>query len=292
MKICVDAGHTKGVNTSPVLPEYHEGTQMFYLSQYLKAELEKRGFEVILTRKKITDDPPIAERGRIAGKNNCDLMISLHSNSPAKSPDGTYDPSKKGVVPIYSLALTDMKARAWNKDFAYKLGVKIGEVMGNGVFENRAVYRLYPNTTLEQGIDYYGVLRNSVKYGCKHAVIMEHGFHTNPDDARWLMSDDNLKALAKVEAKFIYEYLTGRDETFITMEFKQLRKGDICADVKLVQTVLNERGYFDANKKRLDVDGDFGEKTDYAVRAFQKDKGLAVDGIVGKNTYNKLLKFE
>ena len=38
------------------------------------------------------------------------------------------------------------------------------------------------------------------------------------------------------------------------------------------------------------VDWDFGSKTDAAVRAYQKKKGLTVDGVVGQNTWNKLLK--
>ena len=37
------------------------------------------------------------------------------------------------------------------------------------------------------------------------------------------------------------------------------------------------------------VDGDFGVKTKAAVMAFQKAKGLVVDGIVGTKTWSKLL---
>ncbi len=38
------------------------------------------------------------------------------------------------------------------------------------------------------------------------------------------------------------------------------------------------------------ADGDFGSATDKAVRRFQSAKGIGVDGIVGSNTWSKLLK--
>jgi peptidoglycan hydrolase-like protein with peptidoglycan-binding domain len=40
----------------------------------------------------------------------------------------------------------------------------------------------------------------------------------------------------------------------------------------------------------LDADGDFGNYTDSAVRAFQKGKGLTIDGICGPKTWAELIK--
>jgi len=60
-------------------------------------------------------------------------------------------------------------------------------------------------------------------------------------------------------------------------------KGDTVANVKKVQTRLKELGYY-----KLGVDGIFGSGTRTAVRKFQKDYGLTVDGIVGANTERAL----
>ncbi|NCN83394.1 MAG: DUF3380 domain-containing protein [Sphingomonadales bacterium] len=60
-----------------------------------------------------------------------------------------------------------------------------------------------------------------------------------------------------------------------------LRQGDRGDDVRMLQELLD-----------LEADGIFGSGTDRKVRAFQKDKGLKDDGIVGRNTWTALLAEE
>lgn len=55
-------------------------------------------------------------------------------------------------------------------------------------------------------------------------------------------------------------------------------------EVRWIQYQLNSKGY------NLAVDGIWGNRTEEAVRAFQADHGLAVDGIVGKLTIAELSK--
>lgn len=52
---------------------------------------------------------------------------------------------------------------------------------------------------------------------------------------------------------------------------------------KQVQQKLKELGYYNGA-----IDGIFGSKTIQAVKNFQRDYGLTVDGVVGKNTLAKL----
>lgn len=65
--------------------------------------------------------------------------------------------------------------------------------------------------------------------------------------------------------------------------YQTLRKGSTGEYVEQLQEKMNERGY------SLSCDGIFGTKTLEAVKAFQKNNGLDVDGIVGKKTWDKLL---
>ena len=39
---------------------------------------------------------------------------------------------------------------------------------------------------------------------------------------------------------------------------------------------------------KIKVDGDFGPKTEEAVKKFQRENGLTPDGVVGSKTWNKM----
>lgn len=64
-----------------------------------------------------------------------------------------------------------------------------------------------------------------------------------------------------------------------------LRYGNKGKYVTELQTLLNTLGY-----KNVKVDGIFGRETEKAVREFQKENGLTVDGIVGSKTKAALIK--
>jgi peptidoglycan hydrolase-like protein with peptidoglycan-binding domain len=68
-----------------------------------------------------------------------------------------------------------------------------------------------------------------------------------------------------------------------TALFVSVKQGDQGDAVSAAQTLLAAQG------QDIAVDGDFGDQTDGAVRAFQKAKGLTVDGIVGSQTWTALL---
>lgn len=63
-----------------------------------------------------------------------------------------------------------------------------------------------------------------------------------------------------------------------------VKKGAEGELTRLIQKCLNNKGYDCGN-----VDGIFGIKTETGVMKFQKENGLVIDGIVGKNTWKLLL---
>lgn len=65
-----------------------------------------------------------------------------------------------------------------------------------------------------------------------------------------------------------------------------LGKGDKGNTVKALQRMLIYEGY---NCGGYGADGDFGNGTEKSVKAYQKDKKLTADGIVGQKTWSKLL---
>ena len=69
-----------------------------------------------------------------------------------------------------------------------------------------------------------------------------------------------------------------------------LRRGDSGEYVTLLQTKLYQLGY-DIGKN-TGIDGKFGAKTEEAVKEFQRDHGLPVDGICGGQTWEALEKTE
>ena len=114
--------------------------------------------------------------------------------------------------------------------------------------------------------------------------LIEAGFMTNLREAR-LMINPLFQIEVGEEAcqgvcDFVgVEYLPRNNLS----NYPLLRRGADNNFVFLLQFILNSYG---AN---LAVDGIFGAGTERAVRTFQQNNGLAVDGIVGNNTWKTLL---
>ena len=70
------------------------------------------------------------------------------------------------------------------------------------------------------------------------------------------------------------------------ISFPTIRKGDTGTAVKVLQLALVAYEY---NIGKYGADGEFGLDTENAVKRFQKNSGIEVDGIVGRDTWSKLM---
>lgn len=191
MKICLDAGHYGKYNPSPCNKSYYESDMTWKLHLLLKAELEGKGFEVITTRTNQATDLGLEARGKKS--KGCALFLSLHSNAGASSAD-------------YSMACCLIDDKSTNiddisVDLGKKLADKVSELMGST--HSGTVYRRKGN----YNSDYYGVLRGAKSVGTP-AILLEHGFHTNPANTAFLLIDSNLKKIAVAEADIIADYFS------------------------------------------------------------------------------------
>jgi hypothetical protein len=243
----------------------------------LKEELEKHDFKVGRTRNDKNKDLGLVARGQKA--KGCDLFMSLHSDAI----DGK---ENEGLNHISVFAPFDKSNNSF--ELAHKLASAISECMGVPAYAKT-------QESTNGGDEYYSVLYGARSVGCPLYYIIEHSFHTNKRSAEWLLDEDNLRKLAKVEAEVIKEWVDEAEQeekpqekpsSNITVILPMLSKGSKGQQAKNLQILLKGKGY---DIGVYGADGDFGDKTKEAVMKFQKDNGLADDGVVGQDTWNALL---
>lgn len=86
----------------------------------------------------------------------------------------------------------------------------------------------------------------------------------------------------KAEKQLYFSETTSNVNPYKQPKSGVLKKGSKGVSVKWLQWELNRRG------AKLDVDGFFGDKTDAALRSFQKAAKITVDGKCGVQTREKL----
>lgn len=100
-----------------------------------------------------------------------------------------------------------------------------------------------------------------------------------------------LSATAPIEAATPTAWLC-RSRPAIVLQWPRLpsrdkdkdRKSFFIARIKALQYLLRRQGFY---KSKLD--GQFGPQTTCAVKAFQRSRGLIVDGVVGPQTWQRLV---
>lgn len=236
MKICLTAGHEGYYNCNKnVSPTYWESVMAWDLHLLLKAELEKYGVTVILTRKTRDEQLGIVARGQMA--KGCDLYLSLHSNACATE-------SVDRACCIYPIS-------GKCKSLAEKLSACVGATM-----QTNDASRVYSRVNSAGNADYYGEIRGAVSVGVP-GLILEHSFHSNNRAAKWLLDKNNLKKLAVAEAAVIAEYYGLKVAEAPTANEPPVLSEEFIRQMKLYEKTLedNDAGTWseDARKWAVDV---------------------------------------
>ena len=187
--VIIDPAHDGRCFLSPVIPEYVEGVRMWLLGEKICKNLISYDVKGILTRADVDCSPNSIERCMSAVKNNADLIVSLHSS-------GSKIETMKGTKCYYPISCPQMVS------FADEIGNAVAKMMDHPF--RGSFTRTQPDNCSK---DYYDIMRNAKVAGCCKVLIIKHGFHTNLADALWLMDNDNLDELAKVQAKEIALYV-------------------------------------------------------------------------------------
>lgn len=189
MKIIIDPGHggTDRANRG-ASGNYIEADGNLKFSIYLN-ECLKDYMNVILTRDKDMT-LSLTERGKIA--KGADMFISIHSDA--------YSSTSSGVTIFDSV---DLK----NEKIGTAIGKACADAMGipfRGHKEKES--EKYP------GEDYYTVIDVAQDIGCPCVLLLERGFHTNPNEERLLLDDNVVKNSAKAVAEEIKKYFGVKNE--------------------------------------------------------------------------------
>ena len=73
-----------------------------------------------------------------------------------------------------------------------------------------------------------------------------------------------------------------------TAAMPEIQTGSYGAAVSVLQGLLDMMGYIGSNGNPLDIDGEFGTNTAFALASYQKAASISTDGICGAKTWAKL----
>ena len=276
--VVIDPGHTDNTYNAGAVKGYYESKAVYDLSLYEKAALEKRGIDVILTRDR-NQNPGLYERGQMAvkkGRGYANVVFeSNHSNA--------FNGKAYGVTIIRSAHLPS------SEKLADRMIDAIVKVMkpSTGITYNRGV----TTKTQSNGADWYGVIRGAVSGATtqgkaqngpvRYDYIVEHGFHDNQKECRFLSKRENLKVIAEAKATVIADYFDISDKGQSGSQGGQSDKN-------------NQNGQNSQNKQSTDTDSSTqNKKKSYLVRVSIDDLNIrqsptihsAAVGFTGKGTF-------
>ena len=177
-----DTSGTTGVATG--LREYELTLQV---SNKLKEELEKRGYNVILTRTKNEGEISCIERAEIANNANADVFIRIHAN-------GDEDSSVSGAMTICQTSSNPYNSNIYAESRRLSVDVLDEYVSATGARRERVW-----ETDSMTGNNWSKV----------PVTLIEMGYMSNPNEDRLMASDDYQWKIVNGIANGIDRFISG-----------------------------------------------------------------------------------
>lgn len=229
---------------------------------------------------------PIAQE-KTKGRSKWSLPSVCIAQCCCESAYGT-SPKMKKANAILGIKVGKSKVhfgKAW-KDEAYSTKTK--ECYDGKTYVNITdMFRAYDGVA-DAIEDYYDMLASCSRYReCLNqtdpqqciTTIKNGGYATAPDYITTIMS------IVKKYNLTQYDKVVTGITSAAQAKRKTLRRGSKGTDVTYLQKRLVAKGYYVG-----EIDSDFGRETENAVKAYQDEHGLVVDGIVGSKTWDSLEK--
>lgn len=236
IKVCIDPGHYDVAREVAEVDEYHyvEGNFVLEIAQELRGKLkENYGIDSCMTRDSGTitidgyideelDSKHIALRGEYAAREDCDLFVSLHTNSNAENANGYETFAQplainKPIIILNSIGCESERAVL----IANAIGVKLASVNYELGLAHESEFREVTSDTIaewtsgyndglneigtvarrsgKKDADYYGILRGATNVGVP-GMIIEHGFHSVPEVRKVAAMGDLREVWANADA--------------------------------------------------------------------------------------------
>jgi N-acetylmuramoyl-L-alanine amidase len=205
--ICLDPGHggKDTGNRAPGFFPHYEKNYTLPLALELRNQLQKAGFNVIMTRTKDTY-VELPDRPALANRRGADLFVSLHFNATPTGKDEVEGPETYCITPV---GASSTNARGEGGEFGSAVGT--GPTIANRNEQKSLLlaYQIQKSLVRNLGAEDRGVRRARfavLRDATMPAILIEGGYMTHPVEGRKIFGDAYRRQMAQAIVKGLLAY--------------------------------------------------------------------------------------